>query len=313
MKKQVQCYHGKTGYLIKKFDSVNQASRWLKKPEQATLISRAIRKKIRYHGYYWSYDNKDNYYELSLTQKEKPDIFYYDIETTNFGADFGEILMFAYKWEGMDDVEIVSILDYPEMLSKPVEQRDKFIVRKLIDSINKADIVVAHYGSKFDNKFLQARGLFHGYNIADIRWNKVFDTCITARKNIRLGSNRLKNLAQFFGCDNQKTEMSKHTWRRCNDYDPSALEEMEEYCKNDVRALYDIAQKLRPLAKHLPNLQNLVGADFCCSDCGGELKQDGFWETKASTYLRYKCSKCGKWHRGAKPYKRKKMEERVMY
>ena len=252
--------------------------------------------------------------QLELPPVHIPKILYYDIETTNFNADFGEVLMFAYQWHGADDVHLVSVLDYPKSMTLPVEKRDRFLIQELATLLNQADIIVAHYGAKFDNKFVQARFAIHNMPYFDNRPNKMFDTCLVARKGMKIGSNRLANLAQAMGLPEEKTSLTKTQWRRANDYDTESLEAMGEYCKQDVRTLYEVAQRLRPLAKHLPSWLILNGEDEkCCHSCGGELQANGKWHTKANTYQRYQCTKCGSWQRGAQAIRKIPARDRVMY
>lgn len=243
-----------------------------------------------------------------------PKILYYDIETTNFNADFGEVLMFAYQWHGTDEVHLVSVLDYPKCFSLPVEKRDRYVVIALAELLNQADIIVAHYGKKFDNKFVQARLAIHNLPYFDNRDSKMFDTCLVARKGMKIGSNRLANLAQALGLPEEKTSLTKTQWRRANDYDHDALVDMGEYCKQDVRTLYHVAQRLRPLAKHLPSWLILNGEDEkCCHACGGDLQSIGEWATKANIYERYQCTSCGAWQRSAQSKRKVSIRDRVMF
>lgn len=251
---------------------------------------------------------------LELPPVNIPKILYYDIETTNFNADFGEVLMFAYQWHGSDEVHLVSVLDFPKSFSLPVERRDRFVLHQLVELLNQADIIVAHYGSKFDNKFVQARLAIHDLPPFDNRQSKMFDTCLTARRSMKVGSNRLANLAQAFNLPEEKTSLTKTQWRRANDYDAEALEAMGQYCKQDVRTLYHVAQKLRKFAQHLPSWLVLNGEDEkCCHACGGELQANGEWHTKANTYERYQCTKCGAWQRSAQAKHKHSIRDRVMY
>lgn len=251
--------------------------------------------------------------ENELPPVHIPKILYYDIETTNFNADFGEVLMFAYMWHG-GDVNLVSVLDYPKSFALPVERRDRFVITQLAELLNQADIIVAHYGAKFDNRFVQARLAIHDLPPFDNRPSKMFDTCLVARKSMKVGSNRLANLAQAFSLPEEKTTLTKTQWRRANDYDPDALEAMGEYCKQDVITLYHVAQKLRPHAKHLPSWLVLNGEDErCCHACGGKLQARGQWHTKANTYQRYQCKKCHAWQRGAQALHKHSIRDRVMY
>jgi len=249
---------------------------------------------------------------MTITQ---PKILYFDIETTNLGADFGEMLMYAYCWHNEpENVKVVSVLDYEKSFELPIEQRDKYLLPGLINLINEADEVVAHYGSKFDCKFVQTRAIINDIPIADIRWSKIFDTCITARKQLKFQSNRLANIAEALGLDVRKSHLDKKIWRRANAYDIDAIIEMIDYCKQDVIVLYQIAQKIRPTTKHLTSMKVLTNSEnMICYCCGSEnLISKDFYLTKINKYTRYQCNNCGAWQRSSKPVT-KNTTERTMY
>lgn len=248
-----------------------------------------------------------------VLEPTEPSILYYDIETTSFHADFGEVLMFAYKFHGEEKTNLVSVLDYPKSFELPIEKRDYYVVKELVSLLNQADYTVAHYGSKFDSKFVQTRAVIHEHPIADIRWANQFDTCITARKNLKLQSNRLANVAEALGVQDNKLTVPKYIWRRANAYDKEAIKNLHDYCIRDVDVLVKIAEKLRPFAKHLPSMQIITRSeDTCCYACGRKsLQRFGYYATKATLYKRYKCSNCGAFQRSAKKVFRPK--ERKMY
>lgn len=251
----------------------------------------------------------------------QPKILYYDIESTGLAADFGIMLMYAYRWHGEEETHCRTLLDIPKKdWELPPEKRDRTLVIELGKLIDEADIVVAHYGSKFDNRFVQTRLLIHDLPIADIRWAKIFDPCITARKNLKFQSNRMANIAAALGVDQQKTSLPKNIWYRSHTFDGEwfidAITQMKEYCIQDVRVLYDIAQKIRPICRHLPAFKLMAEVECgnrICRDCGGELTYRGPYYTKANSYDNYQCVSCGAWQRSDIPTSIQKRGTKTSY
>jgi uncharacterized protein YprB with RNaseH-like and TPR domain len=191
--------------------------------------------------------------------EKKPKVLYFDIETTDFSAGFGIMLMFSYRWHFDDaDIKVVKITDNVNWRALPPEKADLYLIQELKKLINDSDIQVAHFGSKFDINFLQTRLIYHGLHIANSKWKTFFDTCITARKHYKFSRNSLAVIAKALGGENEKTHLPLSVWQhsKCVGYEPyfsMAIEEMADYCKQDVATLFDIEQKLAPKAIHLPS------------------------------------------------------------
>lgn len=259
---------------------------------------------------------------LTATKKNKPKILYFDIETTSLSAGFGHMLMVAYCYQDTpDDVKVITLLDNPKYKELEPEKCDFYLVSELKKLIDDSDIQVAHFGSKFDIKFLQSRLLVHNLQMADSKWKTFFDTCITAFKRFRIGG-KLKVIARALGCDNQKDELPLSVWQRSHflGYEPyfsDAIKEMVGYCKQDVRTLYDIAQPMFPYVKHLPSYQAITGKSgvYCPSvACGSEdIEYVGIDATKTGAYQQYRCKKCGNIFRSTRNMREFHKDERVMY
>jgi uncharacterized protein YprB with RNaseH-like and TPR domain/predicted RNA-binding Zn-ribbon protein involved in translation (DUF1610 family) len=253
--------------------------------------------------------------------ERQPKILYFDIETTNLSAGFGVMLMFAYCWHNdRDNVKVETICNYSKSFQLSPEKADLYLVKSLTKLINEADIVVAHFGGRFDVPFLRTRCLVHGLHIPKTKWKNVFDTWMIAKKQLRFTANSLKCIAKGLGVENQKDELPLYVWQWTQGvtdtgYFRQAIEEMADYCKQDVRTLYDIAQLLRPLAKHLPSFAAITGAKgLVCPNCGSlEVEYKGVDAGKSTAYFEYQCKKCGNWFRGVENIRKIPKEERTMY
>lgn len=290
-----------------------------------TAIARLIQTEQPKLFFNWDLDSVRKYVSKTKQHmsipKKRPTVLYFDIETTDLSAGFGIMLMFAYRYhDGDGTIKGKTILDYPDSLNLPPEKADLYLLQDLAKLVNESDIIVAHFGSKFDLRFLQTRLLIHELRVANVQWNKIFDTCITARKNCRFGGNTLKNLAISLGLSNFKHELERKYWFRSKCIGDSkwfkeAMDKMKSYCMQDVRVLYDVAQILRPLAKHLPSYQAITGEErMICPSCGSDKYICKGTDPKKSTaYDQYQCTDCGNWFRGTVNLRSIPKEEKVIY
>jgi uncharacterized protein YprB with RNaseH-like and TPR domain len=260
--------------------------------------------------------------EESRITKE-PVILYFDIETTDLSAGFGIMLMFSYCYHtSPEDIKIVSITDNPKYKELSPEKADFYIVQELKRLIDESDIQVAHFGSKFDIKFLQTRLILNGLQVANSKWKTFFDTCITARKQFKFGSNRLKNIARAMGCEHQKQELPLKIWQYsrligCEPYFSEAIEKMKEYCIEDTATLYDIAQPMWVKTKHLPSYQAITGKEgiYCPLPCCGStnIEYIGIDASKVSAFFEYRCLDCGNIFRSTRNIREFNKDSKVMY
>jgi DNA polymerase elongation subunit (family B) len=237
---------------------------------------------------------KDN--NIAIPGKLK--ILYYDIETTDLSASFGELMMMGYRWHHENKYRIVHMYDFEGWDDGPVERRDRQLVEHVSAIVAEADVLVGHYSTKFDHLFIQTRCLVHG--LPPIPDTVQIDTWSIARYQLKLNNNRLKTLAEALNCENQKSKVPAYIWRRAKAHDLDAMKIISKYCLQDVRTQYDVTQKVLPIAKNMPNWNLLVDeVKFMCPSCGSDdVVQRGYRYTKIHKYKRMQCKNCGKWMRG---------------
>ena len=227
---------------------------------------------------------------------DDPVILLYDIETTNLGADMGVITTFAWRDLLRDrKTKCISIHETKQFKKAPWD--DSGIVKQIYDLFLKADGVVAHYGDKFDMPFIKARLARHKIYLPSI---PSIDTCLVARKHLRLQSNRLDNLADYFGVT-PKIKVSKETWKRAQAFDVKALRELKRRCAGDVDTLADIYEHIKGYCN--PVNRNLFHYDKDnaqrCQGCGSlHLISYGYRSAGQTKYRRLQCTDCGMWNRG---------------
>lgn len=195
--------------------------------------------------------------EVRLEQKEldgklaknEAKILIYDIETSpnegwfwrtgyKLNIDAGQItkeraiICISYKWAGEDEVY---------NLAWDKDQNDRFLIEQFAEVLKEADLIVAHNGDNFDIKWIKTRALYH--RIPMLPNYKQFDTLKVCRTKLLLNSNRLDYIAKYLGFGG-KLRTRYDLWNEvCRLNDRDSLQEMLDYCDEDVRQLeyvYDV-------------------------------------------------------------------------
>ena len=227
-----------------------------------------------------------------------PKILIWDLETAGingFEADLASIVCFGYKWLGEKNAHVLTVDQYPNWFSTERGLNDKPLIQVALKIMDEADIIVAHYGDKFDKPFFAGRCAIHG--LTPPAPAKQRDTCFIAWKTFKFSSNRLQNLADIFRLGEKKYK------KECPDEWPGwwlgalagnkkAIKEMAKYCAQDIQTLEQVYLRLRPYDKAHPRI---VDDRATCGTCGGEVEYRGFTYTTDCKYRRFQCKSCGKW------------------
>lgn len=193
------------------------------------------------------------------------------------------ILTAAWKWRGERKTHSIAI--HPK---RPAD--DKHIVKKLLELFKESDAVVAHYGDKFDIRYLLTRAIFHGFppppNVQQIDTHKI------AKNKFLFNSNRLDYLGKFLGIG-RKIKTDSSLWDGCMEGKQSAILKMEKYNKQDVDLLADVYEALAPYS-HIK--QKVLKTAPQCGNCGGRMTFQGTRKlANGVVYSRYQCQDCGRW------------------
>lgn len=144
-----------------------------------------------------------------------------------------KIICISYSWKGEKEIYNLAWDD---------NQCDKFMIEQFIEVLNEADLIVAHNGDRFDLKWIKTRALYHGLPML-VKYNQ-FDTLKVAKSKFLFNSNKLDYISKFLGAAG-KTPTNMKLWddiilRKC----PKALQDMLDYCDEDVRQLEYVYDKL---------------------------------------------------------------------
>ncbi len=215
---------------------------------------------------------------------------FFDIETTpNVSYTWGKydqnVIAFQREWEllsfAFKDIGKVAVHSRRKL-------SEKQLVKKLHETLSKADILVAHNGKSFDMKMANAK--FVQFGLKPLPPKVIIDTKVEAKRYFRFTSNKLDDLGQRLGVGRKMHTGGFDLWLECMAGNKAAFMKMERYNKQDVQLLERVYNKLLPWIKH-PNVY--VGV---CNRCkSGPLQKRGFYETSISVFQRYQCKQCGGW------------------
>lgn len=212
---------------------------------------------------------------------------YKEINRIMMGAEIATIICIGYKWLGEKKLHCIDVISSP---AKKGQQPDYEVLRKFSEIANEADVMVGHYSTGFDLKFVQSRLLINDLLI--LPPHRHFDTCMIAAKKLHLASNRLDDIAKTLNVKHRKVDKGGWKWwLALAKGDMSPMKPMIKYCMMDVQVLEDIFLKLRPLITNYPDLQRGV-----CPQCKStRLQKRGTIILKSKTKERLQCQDCGSW------------------
>lgn len=243
--------------------------------------------------------------------KKEPRILLYDIETSyTIGAVWGlyeqnvakvlrepYILTVAWKWLGEKETHVLGLPDFKEY--KKNKRSDKYIVQEMWKLFDEADVIIAHNGNSFDQKWTYARFVVNG--MIPPSPSKYVDTKVIAKSKFRFNSNKLDSIGEYFGIG-RKIKTDIDLWIDCVENDDSlAWSRMKRYNKMDVTLLERVYLKLLPYITNHPNYNVYTGETHSCPNCGScDLQKRGFYRTRTTQKQQYQCKGCYAWSYGEK-------------
>lgn len=224
-------------------------------------------------------------------------ICFFDLETSNLAADFGLLLSACWKFLDSDEVYTLRLDQFPGRFGMAQERH---LVKSLSKGLSDADILVAHYGERFDQPYLNTKLLMHG--MKPMPPIKMVDTWRIARSRFKLSSNRLAALIEALDIPYKKTPIERNMWVDAMCGSKKAMDYVVEHNVADVLALEQVYLKLRPWAGKHPNVR-LFTVDKTgkphCPVCGSEnVQRRGYNIAQALTTPRFQCRSCGAWGHG---------------
>lgn len=197
----------------------------------------------------------------------------------------GYTLCWAAMWHGEREV----------MFSGLNTDSEAEMLLKIHALLDEADVVVHYNGTKFDMPTLNREFVRHGMHPPS-HYHQI-DLLKTVRKQFRFQSNKLDFVCQQLGLGGKVKHKGMALWYGCMDEDAASWKQMETYNKRDVKILAKLYQKLVPWIHNHPNLGMWIDDPQkpVCTNCASQnVQQKGTqYNTKAASYVRYKCMSCG--------------------
>lgn len=245
---------------------------------------------------------------VALDTPDQPKILVFDIETapalawvwsayeTNVIAIEQDwyMLSFAYRWLGSDRNYFVGLNQDPDFT--PHTTNDLYVVEKLWELFNKADIVVAHNGDKFDIKKANSRFLYH--RLDPPTSYRSIDTLKETRRFFNNMKNDLNSLAGLYLEELEKTPHSGfRMWQGCMVGDPAEWRTIKRYNIQDVVILEALYLLIRPWIgspgkQGHPNLAQWASGERACPKCGSPDLAPVALFRRVHVYTEWRCGNC---------------------
>ena len=155
-----------------------------------------------------------------------------DIESTNLKASFGIVLTYCIKADGG---EIIENSVRPTELRRKVY--DKRLMSDFCSHVRKFDRLITWYGNKFDIPFLRTRCLLYGLPFPLYKECLHTDAYLVARHKLKLHSNRLGAVSEFFGIPAKEHPLNPEMWLGCLSGDKKAIDFVLTHNREDVVSL----------------------------------------------------------------------------
>lgn len=164
----------------------------------------------------------------------------WDIETTDFKADIGQLMVSSFLDLQTGTLNSRTVLDF----EGPLGTRERALAAWTASEVSKADALIGHNIKAFDRNFLN--GVCARSELPIMPKRTYIDTMLIARYGLKgkIGSS-MANLADVLGLPIPKDAPSKNDWRLYIGGDPDAVGRITERCELDVIVNYHIWLRLR--------------------------------------------------------------------
>lgn len=245
---------------------------------------------------------------LRAAPKDGPAILIYDIETapalawvwSAYETNIIDVerdwylLSFGYKWLGDSRVDFVGLNDSPGFT--PFVEEDRYVAERLAALFDRADVVVAHNGDKFDRRKLNARLLVN--RIDPPSPYQTVDTKKVSSREFAHLKNTLNDLGRLLDIGRKMEHQGFSLWLACMAGEAAGWKTMEKYNRQDVLLLEELYLTLLPWMglpgkpAH-PNVGHWKRGETVCPKCGSDdLIKRGFHRSSVSEWQTLQCQNC---------------------
>jgi len=138
------------------------------------------------------------------------------------------------------------VITQKELMDSNIQ--DKEVARELINELCKYDILVTHYGQRYDIPAIRTVALY--WNLDFPVYGTIYnvDTWNIAKSKLRIHSNRLESIMMHLGYTG-KTSLEPRVWRRAASGDKAALSRILYHNEKDVVVLEQIHKRLEKFSR----------------------------------------------------------------
>ncbi len=164
-----------------------------------------------------------------------------------------------------------------------------------LELLSQADAVVTYNGNKYDLPKLRGAIILAGLTPPPPATSI---DLIESIKRFGFMMNRLAYVGPLLAIGSKVKHEGFQLWRSVDEGNPKAMDRMEKYCKQDVKLLVTLYDRIRPFIDNHPHLGDTKGL---CGACGSKHVQlRGFRRTKFFKTQRLQCQDCGSWSTGTR-------------
>lgn len=164
----------------------------------------------------------------------------WDIETTDFKADIGMLMISSFVDFAIGIPNTRSIHDFKGSLN----EREKQLAMWTCAQLEAADVVVGHNVKAFDRNFLSGVCARHGLPHTPKR--QYIDTMHVHQYGVKgkIG-NSMENIADVYGLPTPKDKPSKNDWRLYIGGDEEKVKRIGERCEKDIVTTAQMLNRFR--------------------------------------------------------------------
>jgi uncharacterized protein YprB with RNaseH-like and TPR domain len=177
------------------------------------------------------------------------DFVTFDIETSNLNADFSVLLSAVIKPFGQPPI-CFRADSYESWATRRSD--DSEITRDIAQELSRHAIVITHYGSEFDIKFMRAKMLKHGLPVLPPMF--ALDTWKIACNNFKVSRRSLVNLAKFFDVGDKEGVEGGKWMTAAYDGDSKAMDDILAHNIVDCEILERLSCLVFPFIKSIPRM-----------------------------------------------------------
>ena len=175
---------------------------------------------------------------------KKVKVGYLDIESGGLAANFDYMLTYCIKTRDEEEYH-EGVITREEILAG---EFDKEMLKKLIDDIQKYDVIITYYGTRFDIPFIRTRALSFRLKFPEFGTIQHKDVYYMVKNRLRLHRSSLESACAIFGIKG-KNHIKGNFWMMAKTGDEVALKYVADHNRKDCIILEMLHKKIELYTK----------------------------------------------------------------